>query len=214
MRRAAAVALAAALAGCSGGSAGRFDPVPPPSSWAADLAAERAAKDRQFATDPESPVRESERAAFRGLEYFDLDPSFRYAGWIERYPEPRTFTIVTTNGKPRPCARIGRLRFEVGGREQTLQVYRLLDNESRPGDEGLFLPFADATTGKETYPAGRYVDLDGPPGGPYVLDFNRAYNPWCAYGSPERFQCPVTPAENRLAIGIEAGERGYRSERP
>lgn len=212
MRRRGAVALIACLAGCSGGGPGRFDPVPPPTSWTADLAAERAAKDRQFATDPESPVPESDRAAFPGLEYFPVDPSYRFAGWIERYPQPERFTIVTTNGKPRPCEKIGRLRFEIRGEPQTLQVYRLLDNDERPGDEGLFLPFADATTGKETYPAGRYVELDGPPGGPYVLDFNRAYNPWCAYGSPERYQCPVTPAENRLAVRIEAGERGYRHD--
>lgn len=198
------------LAACSGGGAGRFERVPPPSSWSSDLSAERAAKDRQFRTDPESPVPEGSREGFSGLDYFPADPAYRFAGWIEHYPQATRFTIVTTNGKPRPCEKIGRVRFAVAGREQTLQVYRLLDNDARPGDEGLFLPFADGTTGSETYPAGRYVDLDGPPGGPYVLDFNRAYNPWCAYGAPERFQCPVTPAENRLSVRIEAGERGYR----
>ncbi len=90
----------------------------------------------------------------------------------------------------------------------TLQVYRLLDLPDRPGGEGLFLPFKDETTGKESYAAGRYVDLEGPDGGPFVLDFNRAYNPSCAYGDPERFQCPVTPAENALPISVTAGERG------
>ena len=90
----------------------------------------------------------------------------------------------------------------------TLQVYRLLDLPERSGGDGLFLPFKDQTTGKETYAAGRYVDLDGPDDGPFVLDFNLAYNPSCAYGEPERFQCPVTPAENRLPIAVTAGERG------
>jgi uncharacterized protein (DUF1684 family) len=69
----------------------------------------------------------------------------------------------------------------------------------------------DGTTGQETYHAGRYVDLQGPEGGPFVLDFNLAYNPWCAYGAAERYVCPVTPPENRLAVRIEAGERGHRS---
>ena len=74
-----------------------------------------------------------------------------------------------------------------------------------PGGRGLFLPFKDGTSGKETYAAGRYVDLDGPDGGPFVLDFNRAYNPSCAYGEPERFQCPVPPAENALAVAVTRG---------
>ena len=71
----------------------------------------------------------------------------------------------------------------------------------------------DATTGTETYPAGRYLELFGPPGGPFALDFNRAQNPSCAYGAPERFACPVTPAENRLELRIEAGETGFKSRR-
>jgi len=70
----------------------------------------------------------------------------------------------------------------------------------------------DKGSGSTTYPAGRYVDLVGPSGGPYVLDFNYAYNPSCAYGDPERFQCPATPAANRLPVPIEAGERGWVHE--
>jgi len=73
----------------------------------------------------------------------------------------------------------------------------------------LFVPFMDATTGRETYPAGRYVSLEDAGEGRYVLDFNLAFNPSCAYGTPERFQCPRTPAENRLAVAIRAGERGW-----
>ena len=87
----------------------------------------------------------------------------------------------------------------------------MLDNPQE-GAADFFLAFTDETTGRETYPAGRYIELDGPPGGPYVLDFNLAYNPYCAYGRPERFACPRTPPENRLSVPIEAGERGYRSE--
>ena len=97
------------------------------------------------------------------------------------------------------------------GRVLTLQVYRLLDQPPRQDGLGLFLPFKDRTTGKDTYPAGRYVDLEGPDGGPFVLDFNRAYNPSCAYGEPERFQCPVTPAENTLSVAVSVGERGSAS---
>jgi uncharacterized protein (DUF1684 family) len=182
--------------------------VPPPVSWAQDLTAHRHSRDMQFAADPDSPLPVAARAVFGGLSYFPADPSWRYAGWITRYPHAEKITMVTTSGKPRPCERWGRVTFAHDHRELTLQVYRLLDLPDRSGGEGLFLPFKDQTTGKETYAAGRYVELEGPDGGPFVLDFNRAYNPSCAYGEPQRFQCPVTPAENTLPLPVNAGERG------
>jgi uncharacterized protein (DUF1684 family) len=183
-------------------------PVPPPRSWERDLLEDRHEKDVGFASDPDSPLPAAVRGAFRGLSYFPTDPTWRYAGWVERDPAPSQLQVATTSGKPRPCERWGRVTFLRGGRVVALHVYRLLDLPERAGGEGLFLPFKDQTTGKETYPAGRYVDLVGPDGGPFVLDFNRAYNPSCAYGEPERFQCPVTPAENALPIAVTAGERG------
>ena len=197
--------LALALA-CAAPPSG-FSAVPPPKSWAEDLRIRRTSKDASFANDPDSPLPAGKRAAFRGLTYFAPDPSWRYAGFIERYPSPDRFTIVTTSGKERPCERYGKIAFERDGRALTLQVYRLLDMPERDGGEGLFLPFKDGTTGKETYPAGRYVDLEGQGDGPYTLDFNRAYAPSCAYGDPQRFQCPVTPPENTLPLRVEAGER-------
>ena len=196
-----------ALSACDG-SRVTMSPIPPPRSWEQELAARRRALDADFASDPESPIPVAQRPAFRGLTYFPPDPAWRYAGSVTRYPAPERITIVTTSGTPRPCERWGRVTFARDGRVLTLQIYRLLDLPDRPGGEGLFLPFKDQTTGKETYPAGRYVDLDGPDGGPFVLDFNRAYNPSCAYGEPERFQCPVTPAENALSTAVTAGERG------
>jgi uncharacterized protein (DUF1684 family) len=182
--------------------------VPPPRSWEQDIAAARRQRDAAFASDPDSPIPARDRARFRGLTHYAPDPSWRYAGWVERYEHPERISIVTTAGKPRPCERWGRVTFERDARVLTLQVYRLLDLPDRPGGEGLFLPFKDETTGKSTYAAGRYVDLEGPEGGPFVLDFNLAYNPSCAYGEPERFQCPATPAENRLPVAVTAGERG------
>jgi uncharacterized protein (DUF1684 family) len=185
-----------------------MSPVPPPRSWEQEVIAARKETDAAFASDPDSPIPAAARARFHGLSHFPLDPSWRYAGWIERYKTAERISIVTTAGKPRPCERWGRVTFARDGQTLTLQVYRLLDLPEREGGEGLFLPFKDATTGKETYEAGRYVDLVGPEGGPFVLDFNRAYNPSCAYGDPGRFQCPATPAENKLPIAIAAGERG------
>jgi uncharacterized protein (DUF1684 family) len=196
-----------ALSACRGSNV-TMSPVPPPRSWEQRVAARWHDRDVAFATDADSPIPKSDRSAFRGLTHYPPDPAWRYAGWIERYTTPERISIVTTSGAARPCERWGRVTFAREGRVLTLQVYRLLDLPERAGGDGLFLPFKDQTTGNETYAAGRYVDLEGPDDGPFVLDFNLAYNPSCAYGEPERFQCPVTPAENRLPIAVTAGERG------
>jgi len=183
--------------------------LPPPSGWSEGILADRAAKDRDFRTDPDTPLLAKDVPTFTGLSYWPPDPAYRLAGPIEVHDSPRRFTIVTTTGKERPCERHGQVAFEIRGKRCVLQVYRLLDAEPASGGAAFFVPFQDETTGKETYAAGRYVELDGPDGGPFVLDFNRAYNPSCAYGAPERFRCPVTPPENHLSVRIEAGERGY-----
>lgn len=201
--------LVLSLAGC-GGDDGWLRPGPVPESWARSLAGDRAAKDRGYRNPSDTPILPEDREAFRGLDYWPPDPKYYLVGSIEVNDRLDRFQIPTTAGKLRPCERYGRVRFELAGRPMSLQVYRLLDGEAAPGEESFFLPFTDGTTGTETYPAGRFVDLTGPKGGPYVLDFNRAYNPLCAYGAPERYACPVTPPENRLPIRIEAGERGFK----
>lgn len=205
--------IAAAALRCGPGTGEGMAPAPPPAGWAERLAAERRDKDASFRTDPESPLLEEDRRGFKGLDYWPLDPAYRFVGPIHRLEHPERFTILSTTGKPRPCEWYGTLSFDLKGTACVLRVYRLLDIGDPPGTAGLFLPFTDATTGRESYPAGRYVDLEGPDGGPYVLDFNRAYDPLCAYGAPERFACPVTPKENRLRVAVEAGERGYHRER-
>ena len=119
---------------------------------------------------------------------------------------------ITTAGQERPCDRYGWFEFVLRGVPAKLQVYRLLDSAGQDGAPSFLVAFTDETSGKQTYPAARYVDLIGAPGGPYVLDFNLAYNPSCAYGDPDRFACPRAPAENRLPVTVEAGERGFKHE--
>jgi uncharacterized protein (DUF1684 family) len=205
-----ALVSAVALSGCGGSDATLMVSVPPPSSWEMNLLADRAAKDRSYVVSPETPILSEDRAGFEGLDYWPPDPAYRLVGRVQVYESPERFEIATTTGKLRPCEKYGRVEFELEGTRMSLQVYRLLDGP--PDDDSLFLPFADGTTGKETYPAGRYIDLEGEPGGLYVLDFNRAYNPLCAYGAPERFVCPATPPENKLPVRIESGERGFKLE--
>lgn len=179
--------------------------IPPPPGWEQKIAERRESRDAYFKSSPDTPLLAEDIPSFSGLEYWEPDPRLYFVGPLNLHPSPERFEIVSTAGKKRPCERLGWVAFRIEEQELRLQVYRLLD-----GEGGLFLPFTDGTTGEETYPAGRYVDLVGPQGGPYVLDFNTAYNPSCAYGAPERYQCPVTPKENRLAVRIEAGERGFR----
>lgn len=204
--------LAGCLGGCDPAPGGSMSNLPPPDGWEQALQQRRAAKDREFREDPTTPLLPQAVQEFSGLEYWPPDADYYFVGPVNLHFRSERFTIVSTSGKERPCEKVGWVRFAVGGELLTLQVYRLLDQSLQRGDPGYFLPFMDATTGDETYPAGRYVDLVGPPGGPYILDFNAAYNPLCAYGAPGRYICPVTPAENRLPVRIEAGERGYWAE--
>jgi hypothetical protein len=136
--------------------------------------------------------------------WFDPDPAFRVVARLDRDPSPREEIVVSTRGNMRRAHRIGWVDFEVKGTHARLVALRLLE----PGvDESAFsIFFRDATTGRETYPVGRYLDPKPIPTSPglFVLDFNRAYNPVCAFSS--HYNCPVPPQENRLTVAIRAGE--------
>jgi hypothetical protein len=164
----------------------------------------RVDKDAYFRSGERSPIPVAERADFTGLPYFDVDESLRFEGLaLEPYAgtEPTTFTIPTSDGRLRPAERAGTFRFEVGGVPCTLTAY-IFEGGST---ESVFVPFLDGTTGVESYGAGRYLDLEREDDGTFALDFNIAYHPSCVYDP--RFSCPLTPAENRLPVRIEAGER-------
>jgi uncharacterized protein (DUF1684 family) len=164
----------------------------------------RAEKDAFFKTAPGSPIPEAERDAFTGLPYYPVDPTLRFEDrTLQPYSggEPSNFQIPTSDGKLRPAHRAGILNFDLGGELQALTAYTFDGGDG----ESLFVPFLDPSSGKETYGAGRYLDLEPEDDGTYTLDFNLAYHPSCVYDM--RFSCPLTPAENRLPVRIEAGER-------
>ena len=170
------------------------------------IASQRAAKDRYFAGAPSSPIPAEARHDFTGLPYFDVDPGLRRLPARHlRHRAPglasSCTTIPTSDGQLRPAHRAGTFRFAVAGALQSLTAY-VLDGG---GAESLFVPFLDATSGTETYGAGRYLDLEAEADGTYVLDLNLAYHPYCVYNAT--YSCPLTPAENRLPVRIEAGER-------
>jgi uncharacterized protein (DUF1684 family) len=164
----------------------------------------RLDKDEFFKTDPRSPLPESERAAFTGLPYYPVDESLAFEDRVlEPYTgdEPSNFQIPTSDGQLRPAHRAGVLRFQLAGEPRQLTAYTFDGGDG----QSLFVPFLDQTSGTETYGAGRYLDLEPEADGTYALDFNLAYHPSCVYDA--KFSCPLTPAENRLPVRIEAGER-------
>jgi hypothetical protein len=112
--------------------------------------------------------------------------------------------MTTSTGSVKEYYKYGQFSFEVNGQPVTLQVYQDLDRNY------FFLPFVDATAPDETYGAGRYLDLEPEQGNTFTIDFNYAYNPYCAYN--DRWNCPIPPKENRLAIRIEAGEKNFKTD--
>lgn len=184
------------------GADGR-QPVGPP-DFERRIDAERRAKDAWFRDSPRSPLPPEERRGFSGLAYFAPDASLRFEGLgLERIGETddATFAIETSDRRPRMAHRLGRLRVTIGGRDLTLTAYRIDGGSST----SLFVPFRDETTGSETYGAGRYLDISADDDGTFVVDFNEAYHPFCAYS--DAYSCPLPPTENWLPVRIEAGER-------
>ena len=170
------------------------------------LAAFRAAKDRLFASHPQSPIPAGERAQFAGLAYWPHAAAMRVRAVVEPDPAPPAADLPVSTGDPFAFSRIGSARFALDGADQRLAVYWLAGYGG-----GVFIPFRDATSGTTTYGGGRYLwdsvkgaDL-GSTGNTIMLDFNYAYHPSCTYDP--QWSCPLAPRENWLTVPIEAGER-------
>lgn len=165
-----------------------------------ELDAVRLAKDEFFARDPHSPLTVDQKARFAGLEYFAENADLRLEVVARALPDAGPLPMQTSSGGVQTYSRVGIFDFLVESRQARLTIFQ--------GPNGLFLPFVDALAGEQTYPAGRYLDPEPLPGGRYLVDFNLAYNPYCAY-NPE-WSCPLTPLENRINVPIRAGERIFR----
>lgn len=168
-----------------------------------EVAAARAAKDSQFAAAADSPVPADKRSVFLPLSYFPIDSAYSVPASLEEAP-PGNRPVVqfeTSRRELRMMERVGVLKFSLKG--QPLQLAAFVE-QGENGDR-LFLPFSDTTAGSETYRGGRYLDIHRTATGIYLLDFNRAYNPYCYYNPT--YDCPLPPRENRLPIPVLAGEK-------
>jgi uncharacterized protein (DUF1684 family) len=191
-----AALLGVVLSGCSSG------PVPDERSYVERVAAGRAAKDKMFSESSNSPIPPEKRKELLPLSYYPVDPSYSVPAALKLATERPVFEMPTSTGTIRKYQHVGTLEFSYKGQPLSLGAF------SEAGTKqitSLFVPFADMTTGKETYFAGRYLDLEPTGTGIYEIDFNQAYNPYCAYNSG--WECPYPPSSNRLKVPIQAGER-------
>ncbi len=165
----------------------------------------REKRDRFFEQDPHSPLKETDRKRFKNLLYYPIDLKYTMVGSIEKYPtEPKPIyvNLPTNKEREKKYVKYGRFKFKLEGKEYILQIYRPL------GGGELFLPFKDKTSETETYRMGRYLNIEPMPGGKVLIDFNRAYNPFCQYN--EKYTCPFAPGENWLGIEIRTGEKRFK----
>lgn len=166
-----------------------------------EITAFRAQKDEFFENHPQSPLPPDQKKNFDGLKYFPVNSALEFEIEIEEYEDQQTVTIQTTTGDLREFIRFGKIRFVVDGQQAALTVFS--------NEHGFFIPFVDALAGEETYGAGRYLEPEMLPDGKLVLNFNLAYNPYCAYN--ELYSCPLPPTENRLSVAIRAGEKNFKA---
>lgn len=162
----------------------------------------RLKKDSLFLHSEKSPIPLIERDNFDGLKYFPINPDLKFEAPIIPYEKKIPDTIIGTKGDIRPAIRFGYIPFKYKGTNYKLQIYKF-----KKDDKYLFLGFTDETTGTETYGTGRYIDLELNGNGKYTVDFNLAYNPYCAYNP--RFTCAIPPAENHLSFRVTAGEKVF-----
>lgn len=160
----------------------------------------RKTKDEFFRDHPQSPLTHEQRETFTGLDYFPENPDLRLVVAIDEIENNETIQVQTSTGDIQVYQRYGTFDFDVESQPATLTIYM--------NQYGFFLPFVDSLANDETYGAGRYLEPEPQPDGRFLIDFNLAYNPYCAYS--EQYSCPLPPLENWLKAPVRAGEKSYK----
>ena len=190
------VLLAVAASACTSGPSGDD------ADYVKKLEAYRADKDQSFRDDPSSPIPAAKKSVLLPLKYYPPDPSFTTAASLRLANQRPVFEMPTSTGAVRRMQRVGVLEFTLKGQPMTLGAFV---EEGTERISELFVPFADETTGKQTYEAGRYLQIEPTRTNLYEIDFNKAFNPYCAYN--KSYECPFPPPSNRLKVAITAGEK-------
>jgi uncharacterized protein len=178
------------------------------SSYIDSITQQRRDKDEELKNDDKSPIPEEFRKSFQGLNYFAPDPGYKVSATLTRFDNPFHFKMKTTTDRLPEYALYGKIEFTLLGKNLQLNVYQNIELLKRPGYERyLFIPFNDLTNDSTTYGGGRFLDAEIPDGDTMIIDFNQAYNPYCAYN--HKYSCPIPPEANNLDISIEAGEKKW-----
>jgi hypothetical protein len=164
---------------------------------------------REFKDPETSPLKDKDRKNFESLNFFPIDTTYRVTAKFIETPNQSPFLMPTTTNRLPEYIKYGEAHFTLKGKEFVLTIYQNQQlTKMEEYEDYLFLPFTDATNGKETYGGGRYIDARIPEGNTVVIDFNKAYNPYCAYN--EKYSCPIVPAENTLSIAVKAGVKKFK----
>lgn len=179
------------------------------SDYKTEIEKYRTGKNIKMLYTESTPLTKEQLASFKGLKYFDPDINFRVEGKLRKADKPEVILMKTSTDREPAYVRYGEVYFTMDGKEIKLAVFqnkKMLDLSQ--DTNMLFVPFRDQTSGTETYGGGRYIDCEIPAAGDMIiLDFNKAYNPYCAYN--HKFSCVIPPEENRLPVRIEAGEKVF-----
>lgn len=175
-------------------------------AYISEIEKERLSKDEEMKNSPGSPFAQDTAAHWAPLKYYPVTPEFVFTSKVVPYPSADTVTVMGTKGEARKYIRFGYLTLQHRNEQYKMNVYK---GRSRSGEEYAALWFTDETTNKTTYGVGRYLDfeLNPDPEFEYTVDFNKAYNPYCAYSA--RFSCAVPNKEDHLALEITAGEKKF-----
>lgn len=166
------------------------------------------ALNKEYKDASTSPLKEKDLKKFKGLDFFRVDSSFVVKAKLIRTPDSSYFKMKTTTSRLATERVYAVLMFNLKGKECRLNVYQGKETITQEGYEDyLFLPFLDNTNGDTTYGGGRYIELRIPEGDEIYIDFNKAYNPYCAYN--EKYSCPIVPRINYLDIEVKAGVKAF-----
>ena len=164
--------------------------------------------DAEYMDRDKSPLMVQDRPDFEGHPFFPIDEKYFVVAEFVRTENEKPFAMKTSTSRLPMYEKYGELHFSIDGKPLKLNVYRSLDlMQDEHYKDYLFLPFSDTTNGNETYLGGRYIDLRIPQGNTIAIDFNQAYNPYCAYN--HKYSCPAVPQENVLNVAIRAGVKKF-----
>lgn len=168
----------------------------------------RAELNKEFADSTQSPLTKEDLKTFKELEFYPIDLKYYVTGAFKLTPDAKPFKMKTTTERTPEYVKYGEVTFSIDGKSYKLSVYRNIKlSEKDEYKDYLFIPFNDYTNGNGSYGGGRYLDVKIPKGNELIVDFNKAYNPYCSYN--HKYYCPIPPDENKLEVEINAGVKAY-----